>query len=201
MKLETLDEKTRRYRDETLLEIESLEQQLASLRIVVKALNSVLEFSSEQTNPPLKAEGRASSLIADTIKAVCTTWKTIREISDSAEDLRSLSQSNLCTQCRWMWEHGLLERRERPFRPPRKHPKRYEYKTPDHGKNPAAVSMGQLGGRKGGPARAASLTPERRSEISSKAANARWKGSKDPPPRPSIYLDPNTYQYGKDSET
>lgn len=42
------------------------------------------------------------------------------------------------------------------------------------GKNPAAVALGRLGGKKGGKARAASLTPEQRSEIARKAAAARW---------------------------
>jgi hypothetical protein len=48
---------------------------------------------------------------------------------------------------------------------------------PYEGKNPAAVELGRLGGRKGGKARAAKLTPEERSEIARKAARARW--SKD----------------------
>jgi hypothetical protein len=43
-------------------------------------------------------------------------------------------------------------------------------------KNPAAVRLGMLGGRKGGKARAASLSPERRREIAQKAAAARWRG-------------------------
>ena len=42
------------------------------------------------------------------------------------------------------------------------------------GKNPAAVALGRLGGKKGGPARAAKLSPERRSEIARKAAQVRW---------------------------
>ena len=42
-------------------------------------------------------------------------------------------------------------------------------------KNPAAVSLGRLGGLKGGKARADSLTPERRKEIAQKAAQSRWK--------------------------
>jgi len=42
-------------------------------------------------------------------------------------------------------------------------------------KNPAAVALGKLGGLKGGKARAASLTPERRKEIAIKAAKKRWK--------------------------
>jgi hypothetical protein len=41
-------------------------------------------------------------------------------------------------------------------------------------KNPAAVALGRLGGRKGGKARAEKLTPEQRSEIARKAAKARW---------------------------
>ena len=46
---------------------------------------------------------------------------------------------------------------------------------PDEGKNPAAVALGRLGGQKGGPARAAKLTPEQRSQIAKRAAMARWK--------------------------
>ena len=38
-------------------------------------------------------------------------------------------------------------------------------------KNPAAVEMGKLGGRK----RAENMTPERRAEIAKKAAESRWK--------------------------
>jgi len=46
---------------------------------------------------------------------------------------------------------------------------------PESTKNPAAVSLGRLGGLKGGKARAAKLSPERRKEIAQKAAVARWK--------------------------
>ena len=45
----------------------------------------------------------------------------------------------------------------------------------DTGKNPAAVALGRLGGKKGGKARAAKLSPERRQEIAKKAAAARWR--------------------------
>ncbi len=41
-------------------------------------------------------------------------------------------------------------------------------------KNPAAVELGRLGGRKGGKARAEKLTAEQRKEIARKAAKARW---------------------------
>lgn len=44
------------------------------------------------------------------------------------------------------------------------------------GKNPHAVALGRLGGKKGGKARAQKLTPEQRREIAKKAARARWKG-------------------------
>lgn len=46
-------------------------------------------------------------------------------------------------------------------------------KRPD-GKDPAAVALGRLGGLKGGKARAASMSPERRREIAQTAAKARW---------------------------
>jgi hypothetical protein len=46
-------------------------------------------------------------------------------------------------------------------------------------KNPYAVALGRLGGRKGGPARAAAMTPEERSESARKAVNARWAKAKE----------------------
>jgi hypothetical protein len=49
----------------------------------------------------------------------------------------------------------------------------------DDGKNPAAVELGRKGGLKGGKARAASMSPEERSEAARKAAEARWM---TPPP-------------------
>lgn len=50
-------------------------------------------------------------------------------------------------------------------------------KEPSKEKNPAAVALGKLGGKKGGPARAKKLTAEQRKEIAKKAAKARWEGS------------------------
>jgi len=54
-----------------------------------------------------------------------------------------------------------------------------EDETPS--KNPAAVALGRLGGLKGGRMRAEKLSAERRKEIASLAAKARWKqgGSKN----------------------
>lgn len=46
-------------------------------------------------------------------------------------------------------------------------------------KNPYAVSLGRKGGRKGGPARAANMTPEQRSESARNAVTARWKKAKE----------------------
>lgn len=45
-------------------------------------------------------------------------------------------------------------------------------------KDPAAVALGRKGGIKGGPARAAKLTPEQRSESARKAVRARWMKAK-----------------------
>lgn len=42
-------------------------------------------------------------------------------------------------------------------------------------KNPAAVELGKLGGKKGGRARAEKLSPERRREIAINAAKKRWE--------------------------
>ena len=45
----------------------------------------------------------------------------------------------------------------------------------DHTPNPHAAALGRLGGMKGGPARAAALSPKRRREIARAAAAARWR--------------------------
>jgi hypothetical protein len=46
-------------------------------------------------------------------------------------------------------------------------------------RNPHAAALGRLGGLKGGPARAAALTPQRRRAIARAAAVARWTQRKD----------------------
>jgi hypothetical protein len=45
---------------------------------------------------------------------------------------------------------------------------------PNDGKDAAAVEKGRRGGLKGGAARAATMSPERRAEIARKGAKARW---------------------------
>lgn len=46
-------------------------------------------------------------------------------------------------------------------------------------KNRAAVALGRLGGKKGGPARAKKLSGTRRSEIARLAAQTRWANQPD----------------------
>ena len=48
-------------------------------------------------------------------------------------------------------------------------------KSSSGGKNPAAVALGRLGGKKGGPARAKKLSAKKRKDIARRAAQARWK--------------------------
>lgn len=55
-----------------------------------------------------------------------------------------------------------------------------EDREPESGKNPAAVALGRLGGQKGGKARAAKLSPKKRSQIARKAAAARWAKQQRP---------------------
>lgn len=47
-------------------------------------------------------------------------------------------------------------------------------KQSEPAKNAAAVALGKLGGKKGGPARALALSAKRRRAIAKKAAQARW---------------------------
>ncbi len=46
----------------------------------------------------------------------------------------------------------------------------------DDNKNPHAVALGRMGGKKGGKARAEKLTPAQRSEQARRAAQKRWEG-------------------------
>lgn len=55
-----------------------------------------------------------------------------------------------------------------------------EEPDPDEGKDPAAVELGRRGGLKGGPARAAKLSPEERSAAAKRAATARWDKHRQP---------------------
>lgn len=57
-----------------------------------------------------------------------------------------------------------------PLKPERRKPIMFPAKR----KNPAAVALGKLGGKKGGKARADKLSPEERKTIAQNAAKARW---------------------------
>lgn len=57
-------------------------------------------------------------------------------------------------------------------------PQEFLRSTAQSDKNPHAVALGRLGGKKGGRVRANRLTPEQRSEIAQKAALARWQNRK-----------------------
>jgi len=50
-----------------------------------------------------------------------------------------------------------------------------EPEKPDDGKNPAAVALGKLGGKKGGKARWRGVPVKQRSALARKAALTRWK--------------------------
>jgi hypothetical protein len=56
-------------------------------------------------------------------------------------------------------------------------PAKKSTKKPIKEKNPAAVALGRLGGKKGGPARAKRLSAKQRKEIARKAARTRWSKS------------------------
>lgn len=49
-----------------------------------------------------------------------------------------------------------------------------EAATEEPVKNPHAVALGRLGGKRGGPARAKKLSARKRKEIAKKAARVRW---------------------------
>jgi hypothetical protein len=57
---------------------------------------------------------------------------------------------------------------------PKYDPRDETTKPLDPSKNPNAVALGRLGGLKGGAARAAKLSPRKRSQIAAKAAKTRW---------------------------
>jgi hypothetical protein len=59
-------------------------------------------------------------------------------------------------------------------------------------KDPAAVALGRKGGKKGGPARAAKLTAEQRSESARKAVQTRWAKIKGTKGRPVVKIAKTT---------
>lgn len=65
-------------------------------------------------------------------------------------------------------------------------------------KNPAAVTLGRLGGLKGGKARAAKLTKKQRSQAARKAAKARWNKTNIYKLQRSLDTPPTMLVYNKD---
>lgn len=59
------------------------------------------------------------------------------------------------------------------------HPGESDGRSEDGDVSAAAAALGRRGGLKGGPARAAKLSPEERKEIARKAARARWDKGRD----------------------
>jgi len=62
--------------------------------------------------------------------------------------------------------------------------------SPDPNKDPKAVTLGRMGGLKGGNARANKLTSEQRRSIATKAAETRWSRPSKPPQDDSISTRP-----------
>jgi hypothetical protein len=84
---------------------------------------------------------------------VCDWEEAVRE----AEDTDVLGPP--CSRCHAPTERiAILSRRSEPIV-----------------RNPHAAALGRLGGQRGGPARAAALSPRRRREIARAAALARWR--------------------------
>jgi hypothetical protein len=69
----------------------------------------------------------------------------------------------------------------------RPNPKHRESVKSRGAKDPAAVSLGRKGGKKGGPARAKALSGAKRTQIAKHSANARW-GNKTQYSMPAHYL-------------
>ena len=111
------------------------------------------------------------------------TWKRIttrasrRLLSISAARGASTSGSQLAAWTNWSKRSGKNKQapedvNEAPFRVTQQATGEAAPQPPE-GKNAAAVGVGRVGGRKGGKARAAKLTPAERSEIARNAARAR----------------------------
>jgi hypothetical protein len=76
-----------------------------------------------------------------------------------------------------MQEYPMATRKKLPVDPNQRAKRIIDIVTgndPEAGKDPAAVALGRRGGLKGGKARAAKLSPEKRAEIARKAAQSRW---------------------------
>jgi hypothetical protein len=98
------------------------------------------------------------------MRAVTYEWLAQRRclVCELTEDVWEAQETDeigpACSRCHAPTERlAVVERRRVPV-----------------GANPHAAALGRLGGVKGGPARAAKLTPRRRRAIARAAAQARW---------------------------
>lgn len=84
---------------------------------------------------------------------------------DGAMPKRSSPKRDFMEVARGIVEHAIGEQMDgKPLETP-----------PPDTRNPHAVALGSMGGRKGGKARAKVLSSNKRRAIAKKAANSRWK--------------------------
>ena len=105
----------------------------------------------------MSAPGRSDRvLVVLTVRRRCLVCDWIENASEP-ENTDSIGPP--CSRCRAPSERiEIISRRLEPI-----------------ARNPHAAALGRLGGLKGGPARAAALSPRRRREIAKAGARARWR--------------------------
>lgn len=98
---------------------------------------------------------------------------------DARSDGHSFDAHLLCSRCLRSWDDVCAHPGpcEATSADAMRDYKRARRESPD--KNPAAVALGRRGGLKGGPARAAKLSPEERKAIARKGGEARKQKAKD----------------------
>lgn len=100
----------------------------------------------------------------------------MREVADTME----MRVQRRCLVCDAVEEHWEVEGTDEIGPPcsgchaPTERVAILERRVQSRARNPHAAALGRLGGLKGGPARAARLSPRRRREIARAAAQARW---------------------------
>jgi hypothetical protein len=98
-------------------------------------------------------------MISTGLPAIAESWH------DGAMPKRSGAKRDFMQVARDVVEHAIGEQMDgKPLETP-----------PPDTRNPHAVALGSMGGRKGGKARAEALSPSKRREIAKKAAQSRWK--------------------------
>ena len=99
-----------------------------------------------------------SERVYDTLLRVRRRCLVCEAIDEIEEPLEAEPIGHPCASCHAPTERIEIVQRRSRLRP----------------RNAAAAVLGRLGGLKGGPARAAALTPEQRHEIALHAAHVRW---------------------------